>query len=105
MVSPKHIRHNKEAHVRAADVHLVEMGDAAVARSHRDVLELDVHVVLCLEQLAAVDLPGCDFERDDVALCGSALAFSLCPSRLEWHQRAAACTRRDGWVGLDGAIR
>lgn len=32
--------------MRAADVNLVEMGDAAVAGGHGDVLKLDVHIVL-----------------------------------------------------------
>jgi hypothetical protein len=51
-----------------ADVDLVEMGDAAVARGDGDVLELDVHVVFGFEKLAAVDLAGCEFESNDVAL-------------------------------------
>ena len=37
----------------AADVDLVEMGDAAVAGGDGDVLELDVHVVLSYEMLAS----------------------------------------------------
>ena len=43
---PEHVWHDEEPHVRAPDVHLVEMADAAVARGHGDILELDVHVVL-----------------------------------------------------------
>lgn len=43
---PQHVGHNEEAHVAAADVHLLQMADAAVARRHGDVFELDVHVVL-----------------------------------------------------------
>lgn len=52
----------------AADVDLVKMGDAPIAGGDGDVLELDVHVVFGLEELAAVDLAGCKFERNDVAL-------------------------------------
>lgn len=43
---PQHIRHDKEPNMRAADVHLVKMRHAPVARRHRDVFELHVHVVL-----------------------------------------------------------
>jgi hypothetical protein len=43
---PEHVRHDEEPHVRTPDVHLVEMADAAVARGHRDILELNIHVVL-----------------------------------------------------------
>jgi len=55
--------------VAAADVDLVEVGDAAVACRHGDVFELDVHVVFGFEKLATVDLARGDFEGDDVALC------------------------------------
>jgi hypothetical protein len=54
--------------VGAPDVDLVEMADAAVARRHRNILQLHVHVVFGLEELAAVDLAGGDFQRYDVAL-------------------------------------
>ncbi len=43
----------------ATDVDLVEMGDASIAGGDGDVLELDVHVVLGFEELAAVDLARC----------------------------------------------
>lgn len=43
---PKHVGDNEEADVGAADVDLVQVGDATVAGSDGDVLELDVHVVL-----------------------------------------------------------
>lgn len=52
----------------APDVDLIEMGDAAVARGHGDVLQLDVHVVFGFQQLAAVDLAGGQLEGDYVAL-------------------------------------
>lgn len=52
----------------AADVHLVEVRDAAVAGRYGDVLELNVHIILGIEELAAVGLAGGDFESDDVAL-------------------------------------
>lgn len=42
---PEHVWHDEEAYVRSADVHLVEMGHATVARCHSDIFELDVHVV------------------------------------------------------------
>jgi len=75
--SPQHVRHDEEAHVRPPDVHLVQVADAAVARRHRDVLQLHVHVVLGLEQLAAVHLARGDLERHDVALrCASAVSTS-----------------------------
>ena len=65
----EHVGDDEEAYVGAADVDLVEMGDAAVAGGDGDVLELDVHVVLGLEEFAAVCLARSDFEGDDVALC------------------------------------
>lgn len=83
----KHVGHNEEADVGAADVDLVEMGDAAVAGGDGYVFELDVHVVFgcsirqyfvsfkgvwrvvrTFEELAAVGRARCDFEGDDVAL-------------------------------------
>lgn len=46
----EHVGDDEVADVGAADVDLVEVGDAAVAGRHGDVLELDVHVVLgCAE--------------------------------------------------------
>lgn len=70
-----------------SDVDLLEMRDATVARGYCDVLELHVHVVLrwgfvsmgvllngvagarrTFNQLSAVDLARCDFQRYDVAL-------------------------------------
>lgn len=42
----KHVGDDEEADVGAADVDLVEVGDAAVAGGDGDVLKLDVHVVL-----------------------------------------------------------
>ena len=42
----QHVRDNKEAHMRATDVDLFEVGDTAVASSHGDIFELDVHVIL-----------------------------------------------------------
>lgn len=92
--TPQHVGNDEEAHVAAADVDLLEVADAAVARRHRDVLELHVHVVLgcnvffltkrqlllpsfdwqhrvvmrTFDQLAAVGLARGDLEGDDVAL-------------------------------------
>lgn len=43
----------------AADVDLVEMGDASIAGGDGDVLELDIHVVFGFQELAAVHLAGC----------------------------------------------
>lgn len=54
--------------MRPSDVHLVQMRHASIAGRHRDILELYVHVILCLEQLPTVDLSGGNFERDNVAL-------------------------------------
>ncbi len=68
-VIPQHIWHNKEAHVAAPDINLLEMADAPIARRDGDVLELHVHVVFGFDELAAVGLAGGDFEGDDVALC------------------------------------
>lgn len=64
----EHVGHDKEAHVRAANVDLFEVGDAAVAGGDGNVLELDVHVVLGLEEAAAVGLARGNFECDNVAL-------------------------------------
>lgn len=47
----QHVGDDEEAHVGAADVDLVEMGDTAVAGGDGDVLELDVHVVLGYAEL------------------------------------------------------
>ena len=52
----------------APDIDLIEMGDTTIARRDGDILELDVHVILGLEQFAAVDLAGGEFERDDMTL-------------------------------------
>lgn len=65
---PQHIWHNEESNMGSSDVDLVQVGDTSVAGGDGDVLELHVHVVLSLEELAAVDLAGSDLEGDDVAL-------------------------------------
>jgi hypothetical protein len=44
--SPQHIRNDKQAHVRATNVHAVQVGDSAVALRDVNVLHLYVHVVL-----------------------------------------------------------
>lgn len=43
---PEHVGDNEESHVAAANVDLVEMRDTAVASGDRNILELNVHVVL-----------------------------------------------------------
>ena len=43
--SPQHVRHNEKPDMRPANVDLIEMGDASVARSDGYVLKLYVHVV------------------------------------------------------------
>jgi hypothetical protein len=50
----EHVGNDEEAHVGAADVDLVEMGDAAVAGGDGDVLELNVHVVLSCSVLIEI---------------------------------------------------
>lgn len=52
----------------SSDVHLIQMGDTSVASGDGDILKLDVHVVLRLEELATVDLAGGDLESNDMAL-------------------------------------
>ena len=52
----------------ASNVNLFEVGDAAVAGRDGDVFELDVHVVFCFDQLAAVGLARGYFEGYYVAL-------------------------------------
>lgn len=42
---PQHVGHDEVSDMRAADIDLFEMRDAAVARRDGDVFELDVHVV------------------------------------------------------------
>lgn len=54
--------------MRAADVHAVEVRDAAVALRHVDVLQLAIHIVFRFYQLAAVGLPRGYFDCDLVAL-------------------------------------
>lgn len=54
---PQHIRHNKESHMAAANIHLVQMRHAAVARGDCDIFELDVHVILGWE-MSALSLSG-----------------------------------------------
>ena len=49
---PEHVGDNEESHVAAANVDLVEMGDTAVASGHRDILQLNVHVVLGWENVS-----------------------------------------------------
>lgn len=67
---PKHIWDDKETNVAASNVDLFEVGDAAVAGGDGDVFELDVHVVFCFDQLAAVGLARGYFEGYDMALLG-----------------------------------
>jgi hypothetical protein len=43
---PQHIGHDEKAHVRATDVHAIQVSDSAVALGDVDVLHLHVHVVL-----------------------------------------------------------
>ncbi|KAH9834283.1 hypothetical protein Tdes44962_MAKER08661 [Teratosphaeria destructans] len=52
----------------AAYVHAIEMRDAPVALRDVDVLELAVHVVFGLDELAAVGLARVDLDGDLVAL-------------------------------------
>lgn len=54
MKVPQHIRNDEEAHMTAANVDLVEMRDAPVACRDRDILQLDVHVILGWDALAGV---------------------------------------------------
>jgi len=42
---PQHIRHDKEPHMAAPYIHLIQMADPSIPRRNRDVFELDVHVV------------------------------------------------------------
>lgn len=57
----KHVGDDEESDVGAADVDLVEVGDAAVARRDGNVLELDVHVVLGW----VVTVSETNYERDE----------------------------------------
>lgn len=65
---PQHVGDDEKANMRTTNIHLVEMADAAVARRHSDILELHVHVVLSLDELAAEHLAGGELERADVTL-------------------------------------
>lgn len=47
---PQHVWYYEVSYVRAADVYLIEMGDATVASGDRDVFQLNVHVVLGYKQ-------------------------------------------------------
>lgn len=67
-ILPQHIWHNEESNMGSSDVDLVQVGDTSVAGGDGYVLELHVHIVLSLEELAAVDLAGGNLEGDDVAL-------------------------------------
>lgn len=49
---PKHVRHDEKSHMRAPDVHLVEMADSSITRGNSDILKLNVHVVF-----------GCNVEK------------------------------------------
>lgn len=42
---PKHVWNYEESNVGATNVDLVEMADTPVARSNRNIFQLDVHVV------------------------------------------------------------
>ena len=85
---PQHIRHNKQPHMRAPNVHAIQMSDPTITLSDIDVLHLYVHVVLrcakssayvlvftplsrtahTFNELPAVRLSGGDFNRDLVTL-------------------------------------
>lgn len=52
----------------ATNVHLVQVGDSAIARGHGYIPELDVHIVFCLEEFAPVDLAAGNFDGDYMAL-------------------------------------
>lgn len=74
---PQHIWNNEESDVGSSDIDLVQVGDTSVAGGDSDVLKLHVHVVLSLEELAAVDLAGGDLESNDVALVEGQYAFEV----------------------------
>jgi hypothetical protein len=84
---------------------LIQMRHAAIARCHRDVLELNVHVVLGLEQLAAVDLPGGDFERDDMALLQIHVSITLLVIAVSWPASPYAQSQEMREVRVEGWLK
>lgn len=85
-IIPQHVWNNEVSDMAAPNVHLFQMRHATVAGSHSYVLQLNIHIILSckslagsmgvvradckhtLDKLAAVNLAGGDFKRDDVAL-------------------------------------
>jgi hypothetical protein len=65
---PKHVGNNDEADVRATDVNTIHVRDTAIARSHGNVLELDVHVVFGFIELAAIGAALSSFDGDNMTL-------------------------------------
>ena len=64
----QHVGQDEEADLAAADVDVLKLRRSPVAVRHVDVGELAVHVVLGLQQLATVHLPGVRLARHDVTL-------------------------------------
>jgi hypothetical protein len=107
LLIPQHVWDNEVSHMAAANVDLFEMGDAAVARGHCDVLELNVHVILrctwisiatrvgnqgnrrTFEELSAVDLARSDLDGNDMPLH----AVSAAKSPGGYHRHTAASLR------------
>merc|ERR1740117_1227918 len=53
----KHIWQNEVSDLRTPQVHLLEIGNLAVATSHGDTFEHRIHVVLAIHQMTTVHLP------------------------------------------------
>jgi len=64
----EHVGQYEEADLGAADVDVLQVGGASVAVGDRDLGHLAVHVVLRLDELAAVHLAGDCLASDYVAL-------------------------------------
>ena len=85
-----------EPDLAASDEALLEVGDAPVPAGQRHVAQLHVHVVLALDQVAAVHLPGLDLNRDRVALCFVQQLDLRARARVAQPRRGAGCFNRRG---------
>jgi len=64
----QHVGQYEESDLGAANVDVLQVGGASVSVGHRDLGHLAVHVVLRLDEFAAVHLAGDGFASDYVAL-------------------------------------
>ena len=62
----EHIRHQNKANIQPADVHLVQVLALAIARLAHHVEKLEVHRVLVVEKLAAINVTQHEFDQNNM---------------------------------------